>query len=316
MGKRILRIGGVSLLSAIAAACLYLAVNCASHNAEREEITDMVRQRASGSFVRLSDGFTHYDLAGPEGGRTIVLIHGFSVPYFLWDQTFDPLVKAGFRVLRYDLYGRGLSDRPHVHYNAELFDRQLAELLAALHVQEPVSLVASSMGGPIAVTFAARRPEKVRALALLDPGHWTGDPMPWPIRTPVVGEYWACVSLAPSLPEGQKEDFVHPERYPEYFAKYTEQMKYKGFRRAILSTLRDYLTSDMRPDFRRVGESHKPVFLLWGKLDKDVPFEISKDVLAEIPQAEFHPLENAAHVGFYESPEVVNPLLVEFLGRN
>ena len=313
---RILSIVGVAMLSSLAAACLYFAVNCARHNVEREEITDAVRRNAAGSFVCLSDGVTHYELAGPEGGHIVVLIHGFSVPYYLWDQTFDPLVKAGFRVLRYDLYGRGFSDRPHVHYNADLYDRQLSELLAALHLDAPVELVGSSMGGPIAATFGARHPERVQALALLDPGHWPGEPMPWQIRTPVIGEYWACVQLAPSLPDGQKDDFRHPERYPDYFAKYPEQMRNKGFRRALLSTLRDYFTYDVRADFRRVGESHKPVFLLWGKLDKDVPFEGSKVVLEEIPQAEFHPLEDAAHVGFYESPEVVNPMLVEFLNRN
>jgi len=316
MGKRILRIAGVAVLSSLAAACLYFAVNCARHNVEREEITDAVRRKATGSFVHLSDGLTHYELAGTESGRTVVLIHGFSVPYYLWDHTFDPVVKAGFRVLRYDLYGRGFSDRPHVHYNADLYDRQLLELLTALHLETPVELVGSSMGGPIAVTFAARHPERVRALALLDPGHWPGEPMPWQISTPVVGEYWACVQLVPSLPDGQKGDFRHPERYPDYFAKYAEQMRYKGFRRALLSTLRDYLTFNVRADFRRVGESHKPVFLLWGKLDKDVPFEVSKDVLGEIPQAEFHPMEDAAHVGFYESPDEVNPMLVEFLNRN
>jgi len=315
MGKRVLRIVGVAVLASLAAACLYFAVNCARHNDERDEIDDAVRHSASGSFVHLSDGYTHYELAGPEGGRVVVLIHGFSVPYYLWDQTFDPLVKAGFRVLRYDMYGRGLSDRPHVHYNADLFDRQLSELLTALHLQTPVDLVGASMGGPVAVTFAARHPENTRALALFDPGHWTGDPLPWQITTPVVGEYVACVYVVPAMPDAQKDDFRHPERYPDYFPKYREQMHYKGFRRAMLSTLRDYISFDVRPDFRRVGESHKPVLLVWGKFDKDVPFEVSKDVLAEIPQAEFHPMDDAAHVGFYESPEVVNPMLVEFLGR-
>jgi pimeloyl-ACP methyl ester carboxylesterase len=313
---RLLKIVGVAMLAAAAAACLYLAANCARHNLEHEELTDAVRRGAAGSFIHLSDGNTHYELAGPESGRVVVLIHGFSVPYYLWDQTFDPLVKAGFRVLRYDLYGRGFSDRPHVHYNAELYDRQLADLLTALHLQTPADLVGSSMGGPIAVTFAARHPEKVRALALLDPGYFDGRPLPWPIRAPVVGEYIACVEVVPSLAEGQKEDFVHPERYADYFAKYPEQLRYKGFRRAILSTIRDYLSADVRPDFRRMGESHKPVMLVWGKLDKDVPFEVSNDVRHDIPQAEFYPLENAAHVGFYESPEIVNPMLVAFLNRN
>jgi pimeloyl-ACP methyl ester carboxylesterase len=54
-----------------------------------------------------------------------VLIPGFSVPYVIWDPTFEDLVEKGFRVLRYDLFGRGYSDRPDAIYDLELFDRQL-----------------------------------------------------------------------------------------------------------------------------------------------------------------------------------------------
>jgi hypothetical protein len=41
-------------------------------------------------------------------------------------------------------------------------------------------------------------------------------------------------------------------------------------------------------------------FLLWGRLDRTVPFALSKQVLQDIPQSEFHALEGVAHVGFYE----------------
>jgi pimeloyl-ACP methyl ester carboxylesterase len=34
-----------------------------------------------------------------------------------------------------------------------------------------------------------------------------------------------------------------------------------------------------------------------------------------IPQAEFHAIDDAAHVPFYEHPEIVNPMLIEFLKR-
>lgn len=316
MFSRSLKTIVIFVLALVAGAFVFFAANCARHNVEHQEITDAVRRATPGNFVRLSDGFTHYEFAGPENGTVVVLIHGFSVPYYLWDNTFDPLAKAGFRVLRYDLYGRGYSDRPQVPYNADLFDRQLSELLASLHIDRPVDLVGASMGGMIAVTFAARHAEKVRALALFDPAHPTGGPLPWPLRTPIVGEYIACVDLVPSLPGGQRSDFVHPERYPDYVPRYQEQMRYQGFRWAILSTIRDYLTEDVRPEYSRVGASQKPVFLLWGKLDEDVPFAVSKDVMSEIPQAEFHPLDSAAHIGFYEMPEVVNPLLIDFLKQN
>ena len=98
---------------------------------ETKEITDAVRAKADGSFVRLTDGVWHYEQCSPlpeweeELGvrATVVLVHGFSVPYFIWDATFDFLVKSGFRVLRFDLFGRGLSDRPHTRYGVDLYVR-------------------------------------------------------------------------------------------------------------------------------------------------------------------------------------------------
>ncbi|MBZ5537078.1 MAG: alpha/beta hydrolase [Acidobacteriia bacterium] len=258
----------------------------------------------------------HYELAGKDSERTIVLVHGFSVPYYLWDQNFNALVAAGFQVLRYDLYGRGYSDRPDGVYDAELFDRQLVELLAALKIQRPVDLVGASMGGPIIITFADRHPGQVRSLSLFDPAYLTGRKLPFPIRAPMVGEYIMAVTIAPSLPASQMDDFAHPERFPDYAARYRPQMQYKGFRHAIFSTIRHYLTRDDTDEYRRMGQSHKPVLLVWGKLDRDVPFATSEKVLQAIPQAEFHPIEDSAHVPYYENPEIVNLILISFLKKD
>ena len=59
----------------------------------------------------------------------------------------------------------------------------------------------------------------------------------------------------------------------------------------------------------------KPVLVVWGKADKDVPFEVSKEVLRAVPQAEFHSIDDAGHVPYYEHPEIVNPMLVSFLKK-
>jgi pimeloyl-ACP methyl ester carboxylesterase len=310
-----LKIAIVLVVIALPSALGYFASNYARHDLETAEVNDAVRHQAAGEFVHLSQGFTHYQLDGPEGGPTVVLVHGFSVPYFLWDQTFDPLVKAGFRVLRYDLYGRGLSDRPDVRYDADLFDRQLVELLDQLKVQGPVHVVGASMGGAIVVTFAARHPDRISGVSLLDPKYSEGGPLPWQLRTPVVGEYINSVEIIPTIVASQQEDFLHPERYPGYFIRYEQQLKYRGFRRALLSTARYYLSRDDRPDYQALGKSGKPVLLVWGKADKDVPFEVSKDVLRAVPQAEFHPIDDAGHVPYYEHPEIVNPMLVSFLKK-
>src|ERR1044072_6166059 len=84
----------------VAAGCgLYIAAD-----PERRDIDESVRATATGQFVRLSDGYTHYEIGGPPTGRPVVLPAGVSVPYYIWDPTFAALAQAGFRVLRYDYY--------------------------------------------------------------------------------------------------------------------------------------------------------------------------------------------------------------------
>lgn len=114
---------------------------------ETRILDDEARRSAPGDFVRLPDGMVHYELKGPPDGQPVVLVHGFSVPYYIWDPTFPALAAAGLRVLRYDLFGRGFSDRPDLPYTMELFVRQLKDLLEALQVNIPVSLVGLSLGG-------------------------------------------------------------------------------------------------------------------------------------------------------------------------
>ncbi len=304
------------LFVALVAGALIPVGSYMRNDLEKSEISAAVRDSSPGSFVHVSYGDVHYELKGPENGRVVVLVHGFSVPYYLWDPTFEALVAQGYRVLRYDLFGRGLSDRPPLRYDADLFERQLAELLDALKIGGQVDLVGASMGGPISAGFACRHQERVRTVSLFDPGYSHGQQMPFTIRTPILGEYVMAVRIAPQLPASQMNDFLHPEKFPDWQEKYRSQMRYFGFRRSLLSTLRNYVTADWSKEYSCIGSRGMPVFLVWGKHDKDVPFENSKEVLAAIPAAKFLPVEDAAHVPFLEHPEIVNPALVEFLAAH
>ncbi len=283
---------------------------------DRESLTlnEDTRRNAPGSFVRLRDGVTHYEIGGEAGGVTVLLIPGFSTPYNVWDPTFDGLTRAGIRALRYDLFGRGWSDRPAAPYDADFYDRQIVDLLDALGIGM-VDAAGVSMGGPIAVTLANRHPDRVRRVLLFDPGYWTGKPLPLGLRLPAIGTYNMTVVIAPGLPESQWTDFLHPERYPHYLDPYREQMRYHGFRRALLETLRNYIARDVSGEYRQLGKSGKPVLLIWGKLDKDTPIELSAQVRSDVPQAQFHPIDDAAHVPHYERPDVVNPIVLDFLRR-
>lgn len=284
-------------------------------NQETLTLDDAARTHAPGQFVRLADGMTHYQLGGPADGPAVLLINGFSTPYNIWDPTFDALTGGGFRVLRYDLFGRGWSDRPVASYDAEFFVRQAAGLLDALEIRGPVDVGGVSMGGPIAVSFTARHPERVRRVMLFDPAYFDGFPLGIAMRAPLVGEYNMAMRIAPGLAISQLKDFAHPERFPNYLQPYEQQMRYRGFRQALLATMRNYIPQDTSRDYFTLGKSGKPVLLIWGKQDKDTPIELSKKVMGAVPQAEFHPIDDAAHIPHYEHPEIVNPLVMRFLSE-
>ncbi len=280
------------------------------------ELTPQTRATLPGQFVTLPDGVTHYELTGPEDGQVVVLIHGFSTPMFLWDPTVPALTAAGLRVLRYDLFGRGYSDRPPVTYNADLFDRQLLHLLDALGLSAPVDLLGLSMGGLIAINFADRHPERVRRLALEDPA---GFSMSVTLRAlalflPVLGDVLMALAGNWLMVGGLPRDFYRPERYPEYYEKYKAQLPYRGFKRAILSTMRNMSLAGMAETYARVGHQGRRTLLIWGRQDVTVPFVASEQVRAAIPQIEFHAIDEAGHIPHYERPEIVNPILVAFFG--
>ena len=303
--------GTLAILMFILAVAYFIA------NTEKEPLNDEVRSGLPGQFVQLSNGVTHYQLNGREDAPTVVLVHGFSVPYYVWDPTFDALIDAGFRVLRYDLYGRGYSDRPDVEYNLDLFTEQLEQLLSALNIDKPLSLVGLSFGGPVVARFANQHPEQVRGLVFFDPQVApvsTTDISP--MNVPFVGEYFMAVYVAPvMLPRSQSDDFYQPERFPDWEDRYRVQMQYTGFKRAILSTIRNMVGMDALREYRKLESGNYPIALFWGQEDQTVSSADIALLREAIPELEFHSVEQAGHLAHYERPEVVNPILIEFLRK-
>ncbi len=220
------------------------------YRGETKDIDDDIRASTGGSFIRLSNGFTHYELGGPsltpfhfpmgEGLKVrepVVLIHGFSVPYFVFDPTFNFLVSAGFHVLRYDLFGRGFSDRPHVKYTMDLFVNQLKELLDASNIKQ-ANLIGLSMGGAIASAFTVNVPERVRRLVLIDPVGIQSMPFSWMYQAavlPGVSELILGVVGIDRMVQGVASDFFNSEHIKMFQNQYRVQMQFRGFTRAILS---------------------------------------------------------------------------------
>jgi pimeloyl-ACP methyl ester carboxylesterase len=302
-----------AVVAAVAALILIgaMAALYSSSDPEKFVLDDAVRQATPGRFVRLTDGYTHYELGGPPSGHVVVLAAGFSVPYYIWDPTFAGLVEAGFRVLRYDYYGRGFSDRPDVPYTQAFYVRQLAELLKALEIGESIDLAGLSLGGSIVTTFADVEPERVRSLIYMDPSFRT--PGLAPTSSPAVWDFFTTIFTAPQWPEEQLGDFLHPEHFPDWADRYRVQMQYRGFRRARLSELMANASVDQQEELARVGKHERPVLVVWGKQDSVVPIEQSAMLLDVMPRARLLAVDESGHLPQLEQPAIVNAALVDFL---
>jgi len=298
----------VVVLLILGAAAAYIIYD--HYNTETKELTYELRKNTNGSYIELSGGVTHYELDGPDTGKVVVLLHGFSVPYYIWNGTYEYLTDHGFRVLRYDQFGRGYSDRPNVAYNKQLYFDQLKELLEKLHLKQPVSLVGVSFGGMLATDFTVANPSLVNKVILIDPVYAATD-----TKLPqFIAEYIEAIH-----PEeralGQMEDFKYPDKYPNWVEQYRPQMEYKGFRHALVSTNYNYRARyNGRQTNTALNNLHKPVLLVWGKDDKTLPFAYS-DSIRSVLKTEFLPVDDAAHLPYLEQADIVNPALVTFLKK-
>ncbi|MDQ2669535.1 MAG: alpha/beta hydrolase [Gemmatimonadota bacterium] len=282
---------------------------------ERRSLDDAARADAPGSFVRLTDGVTHYSVSGPDTGPVVVLAAGFSVPYYIWDPLPRALADSGFRVVRYDYFGRGWSDRPPGPYDQPMFVRQLGELLDSLGVREPVGLAGLSFGGAIITSFADAYPERVSSLIYVDPCFIRPSPLPFRRRSAAAwNAYMVLGGGTDELATGQLFDFLHPERHPDWVTRYRVQQQFRGTRAAIrASHLAIAAGPDQRDQLRRVAAHPRPVLVIWGREDRVIPFAESDSLLAIFNHAEFVPVDSAAHLPHLEQPDTVAGAVVRFL---
>ncbi|MFJ1601832.1 alpha/beta fold hydrolase [Streptomyces sp. NPDC088253] len=105
-----------------------------------------------------------YDATGD--GPALVLLHSAVCDRRMWDPQWPALVDAGYQVVRCDFRGFGQTPLPDRRHNDA---EDVLDLLDALGIGQ-AALIASSYGGRVAVEIAARRPDRVSAMALLCAG--------------------------------------------------------------------------------------------------------------------------------------------------
>jgi pimeloyl-ACP methyl ester carboxylesterase len=113
-----------------------------------------------------------------DGPGTVVLLHGFSDNLTTWRRIVAPLA-ARYRVIALDLPGFGRSERAWGRPLLDGYVACVAEVLDALDVDGPVTLIGNSMGAAVATVFAGRHPERTDRVVLIDMPGLAGVPRYW-----------------------------------------------------------------------------------------------------------------------------------------
>jgi len=274
-----------------------------------KQFREATAARWKGDFIKLDDGYTFYEQANANADQHIVFVHGFSVPSYIWEPTYQEAIKRGYGVIRYDTFGRGFSDNPNVEYSTELYVNQLKNLLDSLAI-EKVNLIGLSDGGRTVAMMAARYPERINELIFIAPSGFHEDTE---FQTKDVAQIEIenfITNAYPKIGNGQLSDFYEPEKFTTWETRYNGLLKYQGFARALLSTRKNY--PKMTTIHEKIHTNKISTSFIWGTHDKVLPLNEVKTKLAELlPRATLFEFTKSGHLAHMEEEKRFNRILFE-----
>lgn len=220
---------------------------------------------------------------------TLVCIHGAGGQAEQWKFQIEHFSRR-YRVIAPDLRGHGQSEHPRSAYSLEEFLWDFTQMLDALKVQEPFTLMAHSFGGPIALTFAAAQPHRINKLVLIATApemhlNWLYElllRLPLPLRT--------LERLKP---------FLMPQIHAPLFV----------LQRVLAGTLFPWRGWDLLPTVRT------PALIIGGQFDFIVPAAVLQRMRAGLPDARFELVRYARHLPQLERSAAVNRAIEGFIER-
>ena len=290
-------------------ACFVLAFLLAPWVAERARIpmdVEEARIKAPGEFAELPSGVTHYRWFGPEDGPVVVCVHGLSTPAFGFVGLATALSMKGYRVLTYDLYGRGYSDNSAGAQNIDFFLTQLDDLLDHLGISGKFDIIGYSMGGMISTAYAARSPERIGRLILLGAGgvakiDTSSDGLGGRVTNPYLVRWMGIIFGGRSLRKYiREENGADPVR-----SRQLEQTRRRGYWPALMASRLHILSVDFHEFHRKIADDGVPVLAIWARHDQVIPIE-ALGILAQINRAARQEvLEDANHGLTYSHPKEI-----------
>ena len=246
-------------------------------------------------------------------GPALILLHGLGSSIYTWADVI-PALAQDHDVVAADLPGFGGSDVPD-ELASSVYPATVLGLLDRLGISR-ATLVGNSLGGAVAVVLAARHPERVRRLVLLDSAGYNLEPSKRPMILRLVGSAPVAAALD-ALPirrwlvtRALRQVFYDPARVtPEKVEEYLAPLARPGATDAVRSLIND------RSGFglpALVSEVRVPTLIVWGRNDRWVPLADADRFAAAIPGSRKVVLEECGHVPQEERPAEIVHLLEEF----
>ncbi|MFL9926344.1 alpha/beta hydrolase [Herbaspirillum lusitanum] len=262
--------------------------------------TDLVKwQESNGIALR-------YALSGNSAsGRTLVLLHEMGGGLESWDRVMPLLDGASYRILRFDMRGAGLSEKPRAPFSIDDLRDDLAALLAALGINTPLILAGCAVGAAVAVRFAACFPERSAGLLAMSPSTGIDESK----RDALLAQADAIEAEGVRERIAARFDHSYPAScFPD--ASEREQLKNRLFSvdpYSYAATYRMLCRMDLNKDFSRV---QCPTLILAGTRDTTRTPQMVKTVAAAIAGAAYREVDSG-HVMPVHAPAAVADALAE-----
>jgi 3-oxoadipate enol-lactonase len=253
----------------------------------------------------------NYKLEG-DGAETIVLINGLADDLETWVLQIDDFLAAGYRVLRFDNRGIGMSSKPAGPYSAAMLAEDTKALVDSLGISE-FHLMGVSMGGMIAQEYALRYPHDLRsatfACTYAAPGPFCSRMFAmWADMAPVLGvpfvmrdvTLWAFTA---AFFEERGEDL----------AEFETAMRYMD--QPVHAYLAQLAVIQNHDTVSRLGEVAVPSLVLAGEEDILIPVSLSRRIHEAIPGSEWATTKGG-HGCVWEHPAEFNQAYLDFVRRH
>jgi pimeloyl-ACP methyl ester carboxylesterase len=242
-------------------------------------------------------------------GETVVLIHGVGLDHTMWDAQVAALT-GKFRVIRYDMLGHGKSAHPPDERRLGDFINQLDQLLMNMNIPAAM-LVGFSMGGLIAKVFAARYPEKVTRLVLMNTVHRRTDEQQAAIMTRYkMSEAGQLQELADAAVERWFSK-AFQDSNPQAVAQVRDRLL-RNDTQGYLKAYKVFANSGEESD-TLAADIRCPTLAMTGELDIGSTPEMAEAMASEIADAQSAVIRGQRHMAPVEDPDAVNSVLLPFL---